>query len=116
MKKFPAENMTVPDSAVFCDGVTLSLGKRQILGGVTFAANKGEITVLLGKNGSGKSTLFRCISGIAKPDGGRIYLGGIPVDALSNNERAKKVAVMPQYLPQLRMTVGELITEPSYMI
>ncbi len=39
-----------------------------------FSLRQGEVTVLIGKNGSGKSTLARIVSGLIRPDGGRISI------------------------------------------
>ena len=43
-----------------------------------FAAAPG-ITVLFGQSGSGKSMTLRCISGLTRPDAGRITIAGVPV-------------------------------------
>ena len=44
-------------------GVTRRYGTREVLKGITFAAQKGEIIALLGRNGTGKSTLMNTITG-----------------------------------------------------
>lgn len=44
----------------------------EILKGVNFSLNKGEVTVLVGKNGVGKTTLAKLISRILKPDSGEL--------------------------------------------
>lgn len=43
---------------------------------VDFQMSRGTVTGLIGPNGSGKTTLFNCITGIYKPEGGRIFLQG----------------------------------------
>ena len=57
--------------------VTKRFGKKTVLDGVTFSANAGEVTGLIGANGSGKTTLMRIISGIYKPDSGASYVCGL---------------------------------------
>ena len=61
---------------------------RKSFGGVT-AVNRvsltltpGKIYGLIGPNGSGKTTLFNCITGMERPDGGRVLLHGQRVDGL----------------------------------
>ncbi|RXZ51011.1 ABC transporter ATP-binding protein [Agromyces fucosus] len=46
------------------------------LDGVDFAVREGESVALLGFNGSGKSTLLKLISGVLKPDSGRVLTRG----------------------------------------
>lgn len=53
-----------------------SLSKNKIIDGLSLTVNDAEITALVGKNGAGKSTLIRLISGLLKPDGGRIEIQG----------------------------------------
>lgn len=50
--------------------------KQEVLRGVNFNANKGEICLLLGPSGSGKSTLLNIIGGIDKSDSGEILIDG----------------------------------------
>ncbi|MEV6151495.1 ATP-binding cassette domain-containing protein [Nonomuraea sp. NPDC052129] len=60
-------------------GIDKSFGPVQVLHDVTFAANPGEVTALVGDNGAGKSTLVKCIGGIYPIDGGDILFDGRPV-------------------------------------
>ncbi|MBB5752197.1 sugar ABC transporter ATP-binding protein [Prosthecomicrobium pneumaticum] len=46
------------------------------LGGVDFAAERGEVHALLGENGAGKSTFIQVLAGSVRPDAGSIRLGG----------------------------------------
>lgn len=53
-----------------------SFKKKEVLRGVTFSENPGEIVCLLGNNGAGKTTLINCILKMIKPDSGIIELDG----------------------------------------
>ena len=54
------------------ENVSLSFGKRIILDNVSFKINRGQILGMLGPNGVGKSTIFNLITGLIKPDFGKI--------------------------------------------
>ena len=54
----------------------LGINTFQALDGVTFDVHQGETVALLGFNGSGKSTLLKLISGVLRPDGGRVRTRG----------------------------------------
>lgn len=97
------------DIPVAAEGLTLTVRKKKILQEVSFAAEKNKITVLLGKNGSGKTSLLRTLAGIRKFTDGKIRLFGVPINETGRTARAKTVAFMPQFLPQLHITVRELI-------
>lgn len=56
--------------------VSLSFGAVKALRDVNLSLRGGEITALVGDNGAGKSTLVRCMSGIHRPDSGRITFDG----------------------------------------
>ena len=53
-----------------------SFKKKEVLRGVNFSVNPGEIVCLLGNNGAGKTTLINCILKMIKPDSGIIELDG----------------------------------------
>ncbi|SFL31531.1 amino acid ABC transporter ATP-binding protein, PAAT family [Lachnospiraceae bacterium KH1T2] len=53
-----------------------SFGPLEVLKGVDFTVNKGEVVCLIGRSGSGKSTLLRCINLLEKPDSGVINVFG----------------------------------------
>jgi heme exporter protein A len=50
-------------------------GGRRVLGGVSFALQRGEALTVTGPNGSGKTTLLRLVAGLAAPTGGIVELG-----------------------------------------
>ena len=67
-----------------------------VLKGISFNAEKGGLTTILGPNGSGKTTLFKCISGVWRYYKGEIKVDGIIIDKLSFKKRARLFSVVPQ--------------------
>ena len=57
-------------------GIKVAYDGVQVLFGVDFDLEDGELVALLGTNGAGKSTLLRAIAGLAEPNGGAIFLAG----------------------------------------
>ncbi len=51
-----------------------NFGKTQVLKGVNFTMQEGEVLSVIGSSGSGKTTLLRCINFLERADKGRIYL------------------------------------------
>ena len=70
-------------------------------GGVDLEAGPGELVCVIGPNGSGKSTLIKCLAGQLEPTSGRVFLGDRPLTELDARERARRIAVVPQFLPAL---------------
>ncbi len=68
--------MTTDDPLVRVDDVYKSYGDEEVLKGVSFEIERGDVEVLVGPSGSGKSTLLRCINRLTEPDEGDIYLDG----------------------------------------
>ena len=62
--------------ALQLDQVSRRFGRQEVLVDVSLSVPRGGITCLLGESGCGKSTLLGLISGIDRPDGGRIALAG----------------------------------------
>jgi putative ABC transport system ATP-binding protein len=56
---------------------------------VTLDIYAGEFVSIVGPSGSGKSTILNMITGITKPTSGRVWVGGVAIDRLSENELAK---------------------------
>ncbi|PMS38143.1 monosaccharide ABC transporter ATP-binding protein (CUT2 family) [Trinickia symbiotica] len=68
-----------PGSLLRVDGVSKHYGGVRALQDVRFSCRAGSIHALLGENGAGKSTFIKILSGVVRPDSGRIFLGGEPV-------------------------------------
>ena len=60
--------------------------KTEVLKGIDFEIEKGEICVLLGPSGSGKSTLLNIIGGIDQPDSGTITIQGKTISTLKEKD------------------------------
>lgn len=60
--------------------------KTEVLKGIDFEIEKGEICVLLGPSGSGKSTLLNIIGGIDQPNSGTIMIQGKTISTLKEND------------------------------
>jgi lipopolysaccharide export system ATP-binding protein len=73
---------------------------RRVVNDVSVRLEQGEIVGLLGPNGAGKTTTFYMITGLVRPDGGRIALDG------------REVTDEPMYR-RARMGIGYLAQEPS---
>ena len=93
------------------ESVSKSFPGVKALDGVSLDLKAGEIHALMGENGAGKSTLIKIVTGVIRPDSGRILLDGHPVqfdsprDALS--EGVSAVHQERNLIP--RFSVGENI-------
>jgi ABC-type polar amino acid transport system ATPase subunit len=59
------------------DSLRLSRGKREVLRGVSFAAERGEMVALMGLSGGGKTTILRSIAALEVFDSGTIAVGDV---------------------------------------
>jgi len=66
-----------------------ALSKAQILQGVSFAMERGEMLSIMGPSGSGKSTLLYNAAGMDQPDSGEIWLENTEIAGLSEDEKAR---------------------------
>lgn len=79
------------------ENISYSIGKLQILGGVSCTAHPGDFLAILGPNGSGKSTLLRIAAGDLKPSHGSLKIFGKSYTELSLPEAARVRAVLSQH-------------------
>lgn len=72
----PAELPSAVSGFVAVEDVHKAYGKLEVLKGVSFSIEKGDVVCLIGPSGSGKSTLLRCINRLETPSRGRIVVDG----------------------------------------
>ena len=99
IKKFRIKSFKNINYIIEFENVSLSYGNRLILDNVSFKINEGQIFGMLGPNGVGKSTIFNLITGLIKPNNGKIKINGIEVADYPVYLRTKKfkVGYVPQY-------------------
>jgi len=66
--------------------VSKAFGRQEILRKVNLTVNEGETKVILGGSGQGKSTVLKLILGLEKPDEGEIFINGVDITPLSEEE------------------------------
>lgn len=74
------------DVHVRLEHVSKSFGAKHVLRGVNLEIMRGEIIYIIGKSGSGKSVTLKNITGLMRPDAGRILIDGLDVHALDDHE------------------------------
>jgi branched-chain amino acid transport system ATP-binding protein len=95
--KAAASRQKIPDDALLkVSGLDVAYGKAQVLFGVDFHVEEGEIVALLGTNGAGKSTLLTSICGLVKPVGGTVTYEGRDITGASPNATVEQgIVLMP---------------------
>ena len=90
-------------------------GRPFALSGLSFEVAEGEILGVLGPNSAGKTTLIRLLTKILAPTRGTIEVDGASVQGLSRAELARRIAVVPQDVPEgLPFTVEQLVLMGRY--
>ena len=79
------------------EGLRKFYGKREVVKGISFNMEGGQIIGLLGPNGAGKTTTFYMIVGFIKNNGGKIYINGKDITDFPMYRRAQEGL---SYLPQ----------------
>jgi ABC-type methionine transport system ATPase subunit len=75
-------------------------GEAEILRGVTFAVQAGEVFSVVGPSGAGKSTLLRTINRLVESTAGNIFLDGVPIEEINPLELRRRIGMVFQ-LPAL---------------
>ena len=94
----------------------VAYGEVEVLHGISFTVNRGEIVTLIGANGAGKTTTMKTIAGVLKPRAGRLLYEGRDLAGLSSHECARLgISMVPEgrrVFP--RMTVLENLELGGY--
>lgn len=94
-----------------CSEITLDLGGRRILEGVSLEVEQAEVVGLAGPNGAGKTSLFEVLSGRQLRHGGDVVLSGESVAKLPMRERVERGLVRSYQRPIVPagLTVAETL-------
>ncbi|MGN0517071.1 amino acid ABC transporter ATP-binding protein [Eubacterium sp.] len=96
-------------------GIKKSFGKADVLKGIDFELEKGEVLSVIGSSGSGKTTLLRCINFLEFADKGTISVNG---EVIYDGEKDKKIK--DKALRQKRMHFGLVFQDfnlfPQYSV
>ncbi|HEX8042008.1 ABC transporter ATP-binding protein [Candidatus Deferrimicrobium sp.] len=98
-------------------GVTKRFGGLTANEDVSFTVGEGEIVSVIGPNGAGKSTLFNCITGVYRPDAGRILYRGEDITLYSAHKICKLGVARTFQVVQVisDMTVLENVMTGTYL-
>ena len=83
-------------TAIDVNALSVRVGAKRLLDGVSFKVAQGETVAVIGPNGAGKSTLLRALSGEIAPSGGTVLLKGRAPQAWQPRELALRRAVLSQ--------------------
>ncbi len=92
-------------------GISKTFGATKALDDVSMTIPDGSFVVLLGPTGAGKTTILRMVSGLDKPDRGRVSIGGRNVSGLTPAQRDVAM-VFQQYSLYPHLTVRENLEFP----
>lgn len=96
-----APGPAAPAARLEASGVTVRFGGLVALNRVDLTVPPGAMVGLVGPNGAGKSTLFAVLSGLLRPDAGRVRMGGEDVTRASAAARARRGLARTFQRPEL---------------
>lgn len=104
--------MSAPDSnhdgvSVEVRGLKKSFNDLEVLKGLNFKVNPGEIFVIMGPSGSGKSVLLKQIIGLDMPDAGEIFINGESIQSPDVMDKYRMAMVFQSGALLNSLTVGE---------
>ncbi|WBU58216.1 ABC transporter ATP-binding protein [Paracoccus sediminicola] len=102
---------TAPDTTrIVFEDVHLSYDETRVLHGLSFVAEAGETTALVGPSGAGKTTVFNLLTRMADPDEGTITLGGVALPEYDLAVLRDQFSVVSQDPALFDETIRENIT------
>jgi iron complex transport system ATP-binding protein len=95
--------------------LTVGLGGRTVLDGITLEIPEGSFTAILGPNGSGKTTFLKVLTGSLRPAAGTVQLHGRDVSEYAVDEIARRIGIVPQQFSlEFGFTVEEMVAMGRY--
>ncbi|MGA0533544.1 urea ABC transporter ATP-binding subunit UrtE [Hansschlegelia sp. KR7-227] len=92
------------------DQLRVAYGQSEVLHGMSFKVEPGEIIAIMGRNGMGKTTLMKSMMGILPSTSGAIRLGGEDIAAMKSHQRVRKGVA---YVPQGRMIFSTMTVKEN---
>ena len=83
------------EAAVEVEGLVKTFGNKEVLKGLSFTIQRGEVVGYLGPNGAGKTTTLRILAGIYRPDRGVARIAGFDV-ANEPIEAKRRIGYVPE--------------------
>ncbi len=99
-------------NTLLCEGLEKIYGKRRVVDHVSLRIDQGEVVGLLGPNGAGKTTTFYMITGMIRPNSGKIFLQDQDITRLPMYRRAR---LGISYLPQEASIFRKLSVEENVL-
>jgi len=72
------------------ENLVAGYGKVQVLQGISLEVQRGQLVTLIGSNGAGKTTTLRAVSGMIRPESGRVMLDGQDIVGLPSSTIARR--------------------------
>lgn len=95
--------------------ISVGYEKQPLIEEIEISLEKGEILTLIGPNGAGKSTVLKSIAGQLALLGGKVYLGGRSLEAMSLKEISQRMAVvLTEKLHTEMMTCEDVVATGRY--
>ena len=92
------------------EGLEAGYGDVQVVWGVSLAVARGSVTTLVGANGAGKTTSLRAITGLTRPQGGRVLFNGEDVTRLAAHAKTARGLVL---VPEGRQLFTDMSVEEN---
>jgi len=98
MRELPQEKApSVPERFdIVFDNVSFGYGEKKVFDGLSFTAEAGKVTALVGPSGGGKSTIARLIARFWDVKGGSIRIGGVDIRSMTAEQLASTIAFVTQ--------------------
>jgi ATP-binding cassette, subfamily B, bacterial MsbA len=92
----PAAPKPMPSGDISFEDVEFGYGEAPVLRGLSFTAEVGRTTALVGPSGAGKTTVFTLLTRLGDAEAGTIRVGGVPIGEIGLEELRSGIAVVSQ--------------------